>query len=109
MSCDDIDDIQQYLKSVVQSEFITYIPSKPRTFLSIISDCLHDEFDRYMWISTVTKMYFVYTIWIAIRTLMTNGGKKIDLFTIADNDKNIKILLLNLLIGFNIMITKIMH
>lgn len=44
MSCDDI---QQYLKSVIQSEFIPYIPSRPRTLLSIISDCLHDEFNRY--------------------------------------------------------------
>lgn len=106
MSCDDI---QQYLKSVIQSEFIPYIPSRPRTLLSIISDCLHDEFNRYMYVNINDKMYIAYTIWIAIRTLMTNGDKKITLFTLADNDKNIKILLLNLLIGINIVITKNMH
>lgn len=108
MSCDDIDDIQQYLKSVIQSEFITYIPSKPRTFLSIISDCLHDEFDRYRYIDTENEMMVVYTMWIAIRTLMTNGGKKIS-FLLLNMIKNIKILFLNLLITINIMITKIMH
>lgn len=90
MSCDDIDDIQQYLKSVIQSEFIPYIPSIPRTLLSIISDCLHDEFNRYKWVDINDKMYIVYTMWIAIRTLMTNGDKKIDLFTLADDDKKYK-------------------
>ena len=89
MSCDDIDDIQQYLKSVIQSEFITYIPSRPRTFLSIISDCLHDEFDRYRYIDTENEMMVVYTMWIAIRTLMTNGGKKISFFT-SEHDKKYK-------------------
>lgn len=90
MSCDDIDDIQQYLKSVIQSEFIPYIPSRPRTLLSIISDCLHDEFNRYKWVDIVDKMYMAYTIWIAIRTLITNGDKKIDLFTLANDDKKYK-------------------
>lgn len=93
MSCDVIDDInniQQYLKSVIQSEFITYIPSKPRTFLSVISDCLHDEFDRYMYVNIDDKMYVVYTIWIAIRTLMINDDKKITLFTLGDDDKKYK-------------------
>lgn len=89
MSCDDIDDIQQYLKSVIQSEFITYIPSRPRTLLSIISDCLHDEFDRYRYIDTENEMMVVYTMWIAIRTLMTNGGKKISFFT-SEHDKKYK-------------------
>ena len=92
MSCDDI---QQYLKSVIQSDFIPYIPSRPRTLLSIISDCLHDEFNRYKCVDIVDKMYMAYTMWIAIRTLMTNGDKKITLFTLANDDKNIKILLLN--------------
>lgn len=87
MSCDDIVDIQQYLKSVIQSDFIPYIPSRPRTFLSIISDCLHDEFDRYMYVNINDKMYIAYIMWIAIRTLMINGDKKIDLFTSADDDK----------------------
>lgn len=89
MSCDDIDDIQQYLKSVIQSEFITYIPSIPRTLLSIISDCLHDEFDRYMYIDTENEMMVVYTMWIAIRTLMTNGGTKMSFFT-SEHDKKYK-------------------
>ena len=40
--------ISDFIRSIIyKSEFITYIPSRPRTFLSIISDCLHDEFDRY--------------------------------------------------------------
>ena len=74
MSCDDI---QQYLKSVIQSEFIPYISSRSRTLLSIISDCLHDEFNRYKWIDINDKMYIAYTIWIAIRTLMTNSDKRL--------------------------------
>lgn len=90
MSCDDIDDIQQYLKSVIQSEFIPYIPSRPRTLLSIISDCLHDEFDEYTYVGYSDKMYVVYTMWIAIRTLMTNSDKNISFFTLADNDKKYK-------------------
>ena len=53
-------------------------------------------------------MYIAYTIWIAIRTLMTNSDKKITLFTLANNDKY-KDITPNLLIGINIMITKNMH
>lgn len=84
MSCDDI---QQYLKSVIQSEFISYIPSRPRTFLSIISDCLHDEIDEYTYVGYNDKIYVVYTMWIAIRTLMTNDNEKITLFTFKNSDE----------------------
>lgn len=84
MSCDDI---QQYLKSVLQSEFISYIPSRPRTFLSIISDCLHDEFNEYTYVGYNDKMYVVYTMWIAIRTLMTNDNEKFTLYTFKNSDE----------------------